>query len=522
MTKKYLLIIFSMIFIFLIYIFFNFKVDITNNTFISYGNSEAVCNIKSTKLNEEEIIKKYNSYDFVKLDKVYDVQEITYNELKSMIAFTKENNFKYGLALFNNRIVILSEEITAHQIIDYASNSINYDNLNNFLKSKKIYYKINKIDKLSIFLTESKLLENDNFVNLEWDNGFKRKNNIKNNLDDVIKNAGNLLKSMNLENGKFIYGINANSGKTIDSYNVLRHAGSVWSLILYYNENPNEDLKKVIINSIDYLLDNFLINYSDDIIFVIDKSSNDIKLGGNGLTLLMLAEYAKTFNDNSYNDIARKIANGIIYLQEEDGSYIDVLDSNFNLKEKDTTVYYDGEATFGLLKFYDVDNNKKYFEHAKGAIDFFIDNNYEKYRDQWISYTMVEFLKNNLDERYIEFTFKNYTFNIDNIDKYSSFGPTRLEFLMNIYKAYNYILENKNNSELLQQFNLEQLKNSIEININILLKYYIDKEVAMYFDKPKLSLFGFSDYKDNFRMRIDDIQHSLSGLIAYKNMLFND
>ena len=66
---------------------------------------------------------------------------------------------------------------------------------------------------------------------------------------------------MNLTTGKYIYGFRTNTVKELTSYNILRHAGSTWSLIVYYEKNPNEKLKQLIENSIDYLLDNYLVDY---------------------------------------------------------------------------------------------------------------------------------------------------------------------------------------------------------------------------------------------------------------------
>lgn len=490
-----------------------------NKIYISFGNASETCNVELTKLTEELIIKKYADYNYLKIDKITEVKTISYKKLKNIISSTKKNKFPYGISLLNNKIVLLSEEINSNKIIDYNNNSINYDNLNSYLEKKNIKYRVKNISSLIIFSTDSKFLENGSFIKLHEVNGYNiRDIDInKNNLNNILNNAANLLMSMNLENGKYIYGYRTYNGEQINNYNILRHAGSTWSLILYYQINPSENLKNIIDHAIKYLLNNFIIDYDENISFVVEKKSNEIKLGGNALTLLMLSEYSEIFHDNKYLEIAKKIANGIIYMQEDNGEFYHILSTKGKYLEKYRTVYYDGEASLALLKFYKISNEQIYFEHAKKTVDMFLENDYTKYRDHWVSYTMNEFIKYNLEEKYIDFTLSNYTYNINKLDNNNSFGPVRLELLLSTYDSYNYILNNKPNSEALSKFDVSKLTNSININVETLFNYYINKEVAMYFDKPNLSIYGFQDIEDNFRMRIDDIQHSLIGLINYNN-----
>lgn len=518
-NKKELLIVFIFIMVLVTY-----YICFTNNKsndvfFVSYGNN-IFCNVEKTKKSEKDIIKKYRDYNFVKIDQINNEQEITYDELKGIISNTSDNQFEYGIS-FDDKITLLSEEINSNQMIDYINDSINYNNLNEYLKLKGMDTQIFQIETLTIFTTDSKFLQDDEFVELSMQNGYNRRELNTKDLSNIINNSANLLMSMNLNNGKFIYGVRTNTGNELTSYNILRHAGSTWSLIVYYKTNPSENLKEVIENSIDYLINNYLIKYNKQIYFVEEKKTDEIKLGGNALTLLMLSEYNDVFNDNKYEEYAEKIANGIIYMQQEDGSYHHVLNLDGSLKEIYRTVYYDGEATFALLKYYSITDNAKYLDSAKKTIDMFLEKNYEKYRDHWISYAMNEFVKYNMEEKYIEFAINNYLKNKDEIDKKTSFGPVRLELLLSTYKTYIYVMKNNPQSKIVKNFDVSILENSIKINLNVLLGYYVGEEVAMYSYNPMKVMYGFHSVADDFRMRIDDIQHSLVGIINY-NELFND
>ncbi len=520
MKKRTLLI--CSLFLFLLLIIFNIfksRNNLNDTLYVSFGSSDIKAKIINTKLSEEQIIKEYSDYDYVKIDKLVDIENLSYAEFKKKI--NNDEIFSYGIALDNNRIVLLSEELNSNSIINRKEHDINFDNLNKYLSEKGIKTKINNLSRITIFKTESKYLNNNVFINLENKVGFNNRNitEIKNELPIIIKNTGQLLASMN-ENGKYIYGYKSNLASKINSYNILRHAGSTWSLILYYEKYPSIELRQTIEAAIEYLIDNFTVEYNDDIAFVVEKKAAEIKLGGNALTLLMLAEYKLVFSDSKYDDISKKIAEGIMYMQNEDGSFNHILDLNFNVEEKFRTVYYDGEATFSLLKYYKTNKDEYLLNQVKKSIDYFIDKNYEQYRDQWISYTLNEYVKINSDEKYILFALLNYTYNKQKLDNNRTFGPTRLELLMTTLDTYNYATENIDSFNI-NDFNLKELKNSIEINFETLFNFYISEEVAMYLNNPILVLNGFHDIKSSFRMRIDDLQHSLLGIMKY-NDLYND
>lgn len=53
-------------------------------------------------------------------------------------------------------------------------------------------------------------------------------------------------------------------------------------------------------------------------------------------------------------------------MQEEDGSYYHVLSfPDFQRKERDRIVYYDGEATFALARAYSITKDSRYLEAAE-------------------------------------------------------------------------------------------------------------------------------------------------------------
>lgn len=470
--------------------------------FITYRNYDKNINIIKKKTNIKDIINNYKSYDYIKIDKINSEKTIKYNELCDIIKNSNYNSFNYSLSLDNNKINILKEELLINKIINYSYGYINIYNLNNLLMKKGYECKFNIEDDITI-------IESENLFYNKNNNKFEKENY---DLSIVSSNSINQLMNMEQDNGKFIYGYNIMSGHEFTSYNILRHSGTIWSMIKYYQINPNELLKQKIDRALEYLISNIIIK--DNIAYVVENSSLEIKLGGNSLALIALSEYLNTFNDNKYFEIAKKLASSIISMQNDDGSFIHVLNLDGSTKENFRTVYYDGEATLALLKFYQISNDNIYLNHSKMAIDHFISNDYTKYCDHWISYVIREYLKYDTSDKYISFALNNYTLNINKFNK-NAFIPTNLELLTTVYQTY-YDLNDKNISNKAKlNFNIDELNKKINKELNILLSFYLTNGLSIYYKNPDKITGGFYSLNDDYRMRIDDIQHSLLGIINY-------
>ena len=92
--------------------------------------------------------------------------------------------------------------------------------------------------------------------------------------------------------------------------------------------------------------------------------------------MILLAKYDEMMGADEHTALIRKFADGILKLQQDDGSYHHVLNADFTLKDKHRIVYYDGEATFALVRTYAVTKDLKYLEAAEKSIKYFIANNY--------------------------------------------------------------------------------------------------------------------------------------------------
>lgn len=484
--------------------------DKSDKVIVSYSNSDSE-KFKIIETTENKANKLAEKNKYVKIDKQKNIKTITKDELSKLIKKATDNEFLYGISLLDGKINLLSEEINSYNLVDFKERKLDIEKINNYIKNNRdITFKITEMDNITTFKTDSVFISDGERYELKNEIGFNIRPpyNTSNNIKTIMDNATSVIQNMIKENGEYIYGYEVNSAEIVKSYNILRHAGTSLSLLQQYNLNPNEELKNQIESTVSYLVDNYLYE-KDDMVFVVEKVSSEIKLGGNGLALLMLVNYAKAFDTNKYDDIMRKMADGILYMQLPDGYFYHVYNLDLTLKAETRINYYDGEALNALMEYYEYCNTKKYYDVCKKALDYYV-NHAKDYYTQWMAYALQIFLKYDKSDKYVKFALDHYTGLSESNYYYKKvFSPTRLEQALIVFEMYNYLNENDVD---VSSFDIEGLKVVISNNAYVVLMHCIYPEVALYFKKPEIAMYGFYDLEDDFRMRIDDIQHAIMGL----------
>jgi len=334
--------------------------------------------------------------------------------------------------------------------------------------------------------------------------------------EKLINNASEYLFNMIKPDGSYIYGIFPCFHNDYEGYNILRHTGSIWALINYYRITKNEALLPKLHSAMNYLLETH-VDKKDDTAWIVERKSDEIKLGGNGLAVIMLTEYMDVFKTDKYIHIVRLLSNGILELQnKETGAYWHVLNyPDHTRKEEFRTIYYDGEATFALARAYTFTNEKKYLDGAALAVENFINKDYTQYRDHWVAYSVNEVIKYLPEVRYFEFAMKNVENNTKRILIQPRATPTNLELLMATWLTYKQYKESDLKIEYIDNFNIHEFAETIYKRAVHGLNSFCFPEYAMYFQKPSEAVDAFFIRDDSFRIRIDDIQHFIGGYYFY-------
>ena len=424
----------------------------------------------------------------------------------------------YGIALDPKFKTALCEgELNGRGIYDYKSDSIDMGRLNEWLAEQKKEALQELPEDMTVFESRGWFCDENNKVYPLYYKGADSSRRQVSGIDadyarNMIDTASSFLAEQVKPDGQFIYGIYPRYDEEIDNYNILRHSGTIWSLICRYRMFPDESLKEKIESTIDYMISQ--IRYDDTgTAYLHEAKDYEYKLGGSGIAVVALTEYMDVFQNDKYRDICIELAEGILKQQDpENGSYWHILNNDFSRGEDFRTIYYDGECTFALVRLYGLTGDQKWLDAACKAIDHFIAEDYTQYRDHWVAYSLNEVTKYVDRPDYYEFALANATNNYERIMGRWRTYPTNLELLMASFETWQRMVDEGIDTG---DFDVQELLNVISARANRQLSGYFYPEIAMYMQNPQRILGSFMMRNDKFRVRIDDVQHNIGGFYLY-------
>lgn len=218
--------------------------------------------------------------------------------------------------------------------------------------------------------------------------------------------AKNYLFSNIKKNGLFVYELNPVTEEIPQQKNnAVRQLMASRLLAQESNQYPELlDLHKVNLTLI------FTFWYQEEngkgYVLYSDKS----KLGANAMLLRTLI-YSPLFSQ--YQEQAKALANGIVSLQNEDGSFRAwYIAPNYEYDEEYLLTFYSGEALVALVEYYEKTGDATWLEHATHAADFYIDKyvthideNYYPAYVPWHTIALNKLYKITGDEKYAEAIF---------------------------------------------------------------------------------------------------------------------
>src|SRR5699024_11379004 len=178
-----------------------------------------------------------------------------------------------------------------------------------------------------------------------------------------------------------------------------------------YEVTQNDKTLQAVKRGIDYMINDALVykqKEADGIAFIVEHANKgEIKLGSNATAILAIAKYIEVTGDKTYLKVAQDLARGILEMRLPDNSFIHVLQyPGFSIKELNRIIYYEGEAIFALLRLYAIDKQVEWLEASKVTFDYFIENDYWKHHDHWLSYAANELTLYDPDDKYFLFGMK--------------------------------------------------------------------------------------------------------------------
>ncbi len=173
--------------------------------------------------------------------------------------------------------------------------------------------------------------------------------------------------------GRFIYRINLDpSVKVKPSYNMLRHAGTMYALATYHERWPSPELADALAKSAGFLR-RFMGPPAerDDTLAVWEtEEREEAKLGGAGLALVALAAQESAGVGTADLPAMSRLGSFITYLQKPDGGFYSKYFTARGKSDTWTSLYYPGEAALGLLMLHELSPASGWLDAAVHALGF--------------------------------------------------------------------------------------------------------------------------------------------------------
>ncbi|NYT26112.1 CapA family protein [Alcaligenaceae bacterium] len=340
----------------------------------------------------------------------------------------------------------------------------------------------------------------------------------------LVKSSADFLAGQVKKNGQFIYGHFPCFGREIPTYNSLRHASSVYSMVEAWELTRDDTLLAAIRRGLAYLTGTLIRRYPQangvTLAYNVDIGG-EIKLGANAVSLLALVKYDELTGDTRHRALMEELALGIARMQDPDnGSFVHVLNAeDLTLKEAFRIVYYDGEAAFGLMRLYGLTGDPRWLAIVERAFNHFIGAKHWKHHDHWLSYCANELTLHKPEEKYFRFGVQNIAGYLNFIQTRETTFPTLLELSMAFHKMLGRLDQLPGMRHVLEGLDIDRFYRALHHRAHYLLNGFFWPEFAMYFAKPSTIAGSFFIRHHSFRVRIDDVEHYLSGYVAYWKML---
>lgn len=479
----------------------------------------------------EFIVAEDFSPIWIKADVTYMGEEKVYSELLELFPKCRNKFYRHGIS-FDKEFdrAVTEAELNNCGLIGYKPGRIDLAAFNNYLAANDLKTLSQFPDEVIEFSCKSAFCDEKNAVYELYSEGRscgRRKTGefVKENALKVVTTAADYLALQIGLDGKFDYGFYPTRSKIIPGYNILRHSSSIWSLLCSYRITKDSFILRQAENAISYMISNMSPKYpecagKENVLYLSDKTKNEVKIGGNAVAIIVLTEYMNVLGTDKYTKVVKELANGILeLLDERDGSFFHVLKyPSLAPRDKFRTVYYDGESVFALCRAYSLTKDERYIEAAKMAADRFIKKNYEQYVDHWIAYSINELTKHVPAEKYLNFGLKNVQSNLTKIHNTTTTYHTYLELLCVSFELVQRIKDSKLKCSAMASFDERALVETIFHRADYMLNGYGYPEYVMYFVEPGKSLGAFFIRHDDYRIRIDDVQHFCSAYYSvYRN-----
>ncbi|MGV2979872.1 hypothetical protein ACERNI_06650 [Camelimonas sp. ID_303_24] len=469
---------------------------------------------------------------WLRVDWVERAEKLTWNALEARLRKVKRNYFRFGISLDGAfRHAFLETELNANAML-YGGPGARTAVVNdkNFRRYARIRHGLANLDRRADgevwqFSTRGMFVSLDSADVHELHGAGRdagRRIIARLEAPDVralVAAGSGYLASQVGETGRFIYGWHPCFDREISAYNSLRHASSLYAMIEAWGVTGDATLGAAIERALACLATGLIRDDGAEgggRAFLVEDNG-EIKLGGNAVAILALCKYCQVTGRRDHLELAQRLAEGVLFMQDAaTGRFRHVLTwPDLQLKDAFRIIYYDGEAAFALMRLYELTQDGRLLDAVENAFRHFIAAGYWNTHDHWLAYAVDALALHRPRPEYYDFGVRNVAgyldFVIDRITTY----PTLLELMMASERLVSRMQADPALRGGLAGLDLDRFHHALEVRAHYLLNGHFWPELAMFFANPGRICGSFFIRHHAFRVRIDDVEHYLSGLVAY-------
>jgi hypothetical protein len=346
------------------------------------------------------------------------------------------------------------------------------------------------------------------------------------NLMRSISAASDYLKNSVDKSGKFSYNYYPGEDSDGDGYNYVRHAGTIYSMCDAYSVTKDKDLLAAIRRSIDYLLQK---KVSKGTTAYIKNRSDVTSLGVNALAALALAKYTTVTGDRKYVPTMLQLGRWMEKHQDKSGAFAHYIDLKTGKPTSAKCDYYPGEATFALVRIAQIDKKSHWLDTAEKAaryVERTRDAKLEDSRlpnDQWMLYALNELYRARPKPFYLAYARRLANAEMLSQTKDSPFpdeiGRLRGKLQSNITAVEGLTAACMLLKDHGTKGEAGKIRNSLEAAVRYQMQLQYMSESSIYLANPLRAIGGVPKGYGNNIIRIDTVQHFLSGCISYLRII---
>lgn len=179
--------------------------------------------------------------------------------------------------------------------------------------------------------------------------------------------------------GNFGYSYLADEDTFASGYNLLRHAGTCYSLMELYQATGDARYREAVDRALASLVESASPlrpeHRRPDIEAIVTETTvpDKAKLGGAALTILAMMKYQEVTGDAKWLPRAKNFARFLLFRQEENGRFKSRYWYEGDPDDDWESQYYPGEAILALVRLYEREPDGQWLEAAKKGADWLID-----------------------------------------------------------------------------------------------------------------------------------------------------